>query len=190
MWMWGELYSLSMVQEHMVELLSLDYFSLFCVSASYSIDQDSLKAKYLDLQKQFHPDNFVANSDVLKRLSIELSAHINTAYKTLKSPLLRGIAFLSYYSIKLDLTKDTELPNTFLFEQMEFHDKIESASNEGGDDELEKIELEIIEAQSNLIVKITDYCSHGEYIQVKELLKQLAFYERLRGCVQCKIEHR
>ncbi|MBY0379473.1 MAG: Fe-S protein assembly co-chaperone HscB [Burkholderiales bacterium] len=184
----GEFHSLSKLKEHLIELLSLDCFSLFGISANYSIDETYLKYKYLELQKQSHPDNFVTNAELLKSLSLELSAHINNSYKTLKSPLLRAIAFLSHYGIEFNSNKETELPNNFLFEQIEFHDKIESANNDGNYDELVQIEQEILDSQSSLIAKITDYCAKHDFIQVKELLKQLAFYDRLRSSVESRIE--
>ena len=62
-----------------------NYFQLFEIEKSLFIDLNILEEKYLELQKEFHPDKYVNASEQEKRLSIQITSYINEAYNTLKN---------------------------------------------------------------------------------------------------------
>lgn len=165
------------------ELLGLDYFSLFELAPTFEIDQNILKVKYLGLQKQFHPDNFtnLTQHNELKSLISMLSARINDGFNNLKNPLSRGISLLKQNGIDFDLSKDTNLPPNFLFQQMEFHDNIEDAKKSGDLLLQEAILQKLLDAEKDLILQISSAFAHSNFINAKDLIKQLAFYERLKN---------
>lgn len=165
------------------KLLGLDYFSLFKITPSFEIDQSDLKMKYLDLQKQFHPDNFtnLTQDNELKSLVSMLSARINDGYNSLKNPLSRGILLLEQNGIDFDLSKDTNLPPNFLFQQIEFHDNIEDAKNSGDLMLQEALLQKLLDAEKDLILQISSSFAHSNFINAKDFIKQLAFYERLKN---------
>lgn len=58
-----------------------NYFDLFNIKPTYSLNPDELELKYLQLQKQFHPDNY---SDIQQQLNaINKTVELNDAYKVL-----------------------------------------------------------------------------------------------------------
>ena len=108
--------------------LADNYFRLFRLPESYSLNGSLLEKKYKDFQKVNHPD--VSK----KENAEELSAHINTAYATLKHPLRRAIYVLQLKQVDLDIA---DVEEEFLEKVVELKTQIE------GMDEAAKRALEI-----------------------------------------------
>ncbi|MCC2625692.1 MAG: hscB [Burkholderiales bacterium] len=114
--------------DNLTKILRQNCFEVFDLSLQYKVDHDALNNRYQQLQKQLHPDKYINHPD--SSLSIRVSAHINDAYNTLNSPLLKAIALLEQYGVILDLNKDKELPISILMEQMELYEEIEEANHD------------------------------------------------------------
>ena len=54
-----------------------NYFQLFEIEQSVFIDFNILEEKYLELQKEFHPDKYVNASDQEKRISLQILSLIH-----------------------------------------------------------------------------------------------------------------
>ncbi|MEN9390929.1 MAG: hypothetical protein RL017_226, partial [Pseudomonadota bacterium] len=78
--------------EQLNSLLKADAFQIFNLDYNYAIDLKVINSKYLQLQKQLHPDKWLNNSQF--NLILLVSAHINDKYKCIKSPVLRAIELL------------------------------------------------------------------------------------------------
>ncbi|KAF2187071.1 co-chaperone protein HscB, mitochondrial precursor [Zopfia rhizophila CBS 207.26] len=94
----------------------------------FSIDLPALKKEFLQLQAKAHPDLHAPEN---KNKAQALSARINEAYKTLKSPLLRAQYLLSLRGIDIheDETAKVEDPE-LLMEVLETRERIEEAESE------------------------------------------------------------
>lgn len=103
--------------------LAQDYFQLFGFPRSYQIDSDILMQRYRELQHSAHPDRFASASGQERRLSVQTAAHINEAYQTLKSPLLRARYLLEQSGIDA-MQQAPSLGNEFLLEQMELREQL------------------------------------------------------------------
>ena len=170
-------------------LLSSNYFVLFELDISFDIDQSDLYKKYLNLQKQFHPDQFVSSDKELKSLVISLSAHINSGYTTLKDPLLRSILLLELNKVVLNLVNETNLPTSFLLEQIELHEAIEDVKATKNILLLENLEAQLNKKELDITDKIAQLFRSGNLEEVKELVKQLSFYNRLHNTINLAFEH-
>ena len=53
----------------MQSLFEKDYFDLFGMEKSFSIDRMQLRDRLRELQKKFHPDNYASAGEQEKRLS-------------------------------------------------------------------------------------------------------------------------
>jgi molecular chaperone HscB len=171
------------------KILRQNCFEVFGLPLQYNIDQSVLSNKYQELQKQLHPDKFINHPDSL--LSVKVSAHINDAYTTLKSPLLIAIALLHLKGITFDLNIDKELPKDFLMEQMDLYEEIEDASHDI--EKLKVIANKLVINSNSLIDKIAynfvcvDSCLNADdklhknnlYSNIIEDIKKLAFYNKL-----------
>jgi molecular chaperone HscB len=107
------------------------YFEIFNIPQSYNLNLDELEGKYLQLQKEFHPDKLVNKSDGERLILANLSADVNDAYQILKSPLHRAEYVLSLHKIIVNAdAKDTIKPNTqILLEAMEMREQLEDVTS-------------------------------------------------------------
>jgi molecular chaperone HscB len=67
----------------------LDYFQRFGLPRHLTIDLQDLERRFYDLSRKFHPDLFQRRSDQEQAISLENSALLNVAYRTLRDPILR-----------------------------------------------------------------------------------------------------
>lgn len=68
-----------------------DYYSLFCLPASFKVDASGLRHQFLKLQRLLHPDNFSLANEETKDSSARWSSFLNKAYEILKDPQKRAI---------------------------------------------------------------------------------------------------
>ncbi|MFA5627306.1 MAG: Fe-S protein assembly co-chaperone HscB [Thiohalomonadaceae bacterium] len=104
-----------------------DYFQLFALAQDFSLDTESLAARYRDLQRAAHPDRYAGAGEHERLLAVQQAARINEAYQTLKDPLKRMQYMLSLHGIALPET-DTRMDAQFLMTQMELRESLESAT--------------------------------------------------------------
>ena len=67
-----------------------DYFTCFGLPRLLTIDAQALETKFYELSRTFHPDFFQRKTDAEQTISLENSALLNTAYRTLKDPIRRA----------------------------------------------------------------------------------------------------
>ncbi len=104
-------------------MLKQNYFELFGLEPGFEIDLSAIAERYRELQRSVHPDRFANASDQERLLSVQQAAHVNEAYQTLKSPLLRARYLLELQGIALNDT-DTTMDPMFLMEQMELRESL------------------------------------------------------------------
>lgn len=79
----------------------MNYFQLFHLPAQFELDLTELGTRYLELQRQFHPDKHAAGSERDKLMAVQQAANINDAYHSLKQPLLRAEHLLALRGLKI-----------------------------------------------------------------------------------------
>jgi molecular chaperone HscB len=159
--------------------MNKNYFSLFGLKAQYSQDLTIITARFYDLQKNFHPDNFVNTCISEKKCALDTAATINDAYKTLCSPLKRALYLLKMNGIDALNETDTVMPMDFLELQMELRETLAAISPtdaasmacfkakvEGAMDECEKY--------------ISDYLDQALFnLEAKIWVRKMQFYVKL-----------
>ena len=113
-----------------------NYFEIFGLPVDYTVDQELLADRFLDLQKEVHPDRFASRTDQEKRLAMQWATQVNTANETLRAPLSRAIYLLELRGIELE--HNPTLPPAFLMEQIELREQLESI--EEGEGSLEALD--------------------------------------------------
>ena len=113
-----------------------NYFEIFGLPVDYAVDQGLLADRFLDLQKQVHPDRFAAGTDQEKRLAMQWATLVNTANETLRAPLPRAIYLLALSGIELE--HNPTLPPALLMDQIDLREQLESI--EEGKGSLEKLD--------------------------------------------------
>jgi molecular chaperone HscB len=68
----------------------LDYFTCLGFPRRLTIDQSALETKFYELSRAFHPDFYQNKSAAEQAISLDNSALLNTAYRTLRDPIQRA----------------------------------------------------------------------------------------------------
>jgi molecular chaperone HscB len=103
-------------------------FAYFGLETHYSIDLELLETRYLDRQKQVHPDRFLANSEQEKLYAAAHALFVNEAYRTLKESYERALHLLMCSGYPLP-DKDAVVDVDFLENAMEKQEALAEASD-------------------------------------------------------------
>lgn len=109
----------------------VDYFRLLGVPQRYDLDGQTLRSKYLSLNRQAHPDFHTAESQESRDLSLDVASSLNNAYRTLAEPVSRAEYLMQLLGGKSS-AEDKSAPEGFLGEVMLLREEIDEA-RAGGD---------------------------------------------------------
>ncbi len=96
-------------------LRETDYFSCFELGYQLNIDLSILEKQYYTLSRKFHPDYYQQKSPEEQDISLENTALLNKAYRTLKDPQERASYLIRL--IEGDQPLETKAPSG-LFEEI------------------------------------------------------------------------
>jgi molecular chaperone HscB len=102
----------------------MNYYTLFELAETPRVDKQLLAAKYIALQKKYHPDFFTTDTETAQEEALEISAQINKAYNTFKNEDKTLAYFLAEKGI-IVADEKYNLPADFLMEMMELNEAIE-----------------------------------------------------------------
>ena len=99
-----------------------NYFTLFSLTPSYSIDLTALSTRYRELQSECHPDKHTNSPVEDQEHFAAKSALLNKAYRCLRDPYCRAKTLLQVVGVE---PTATNIENEFLMEMMDFNDEVE-----------------------------------------------------------------
>lgn len=154
-----------------------NYFALFQFPTAFALDAAELRARYLALQQQYHPDRFAAASDYEKRLAVSMSATVNDAYAVLKKPLSRMVYLLKLHGHDALAETNTSVPEDFLEQQMQWREALMDA----GDDAtaLAALADEIAQARGAVVQQACDHADVQAYEAAVASVRQWVYLEKL-----------
>lgn len=119
-----------------------NFFQLFDLSPTFSLDVAGLDAPYRGLQYRFHPDRFATRTTKERRFSLEQVTRLNQAYKTLRDALSRAGYLLDLLGHAADGQRKSD--PAFLMEVMESRETLEEVDMKADDawDRLEDLRKE------------------------------------------------
>ena len=100
-----------------------NHFEIFGLPVGFAVNLLALEARYLELQREVHPDRHAAGSEAEQRLAMQWAAQVNTARATLTDPLQRAIYLLQLHGCELE--ENPDLPPTFLMEQIALRESLD-----------------------------------------------------------------
>lgn len=153
-----------------------NYFQLFEIEKSVFIDFNVLEEKYLELQKEFHPDKYVNASDQEKRISLQITSYINEAYNTLKNDYLKSIYLLKIEGYKLEDQNNTISDSVFLMHQMELREEFEKIKINKNPKEHKNLCIKIKELKNKCLEKFRINYEKKLYKDASEQIKKMKFY--------------
>ena len=154
----------------------MNYFELFEFEIAPIIDKSLLTKKYLQLQKQYHPDNYSLSDENEQNQSLEMSSFINKAFAVFKDDL-KTIGY--FLEIKGLISEDEkyQLPSAFLMEMMEVNEQIDEGDFVASS--LEPIQHDLDQEIQFVIQKGTLGFTDEELLKVKEFYYKKKYLKRI-----------
>ena len=156
-----------------------NYFELFSLKVDFAIDLSALEYTYQTQIAQYHPDKFATADDKKKVTAIQNTSLINTAFDTLKSPLLRATYLLELQGINAFDEKDTQMDVDFLMSQIELRESLEAIKTTKDEMALEDFIVDITGKVVQNIEEIQHLFKVDKFNKIKNLVRELKFYTQL-----------
>ena len=154
-----------------------DYFALFQLKPQFKIDRQALESAYLTVQQKVHPDMHAQASDSDKRVSMQLSALANSAYRTLMNPIQRGLYMCSRNGVDPQLETNTAMPAQFLMQQMEWRETLDDVRDQPS--KLDELYKEVEQTRANLLKEVeTSIDGANDFELAAKQLRALLFIDK------------
>ncbi len=124
----------------------MNYFEFYGIPESFEIDAVSLKKKFYELSKKYHPDFYAAESAEKQEEVLELSTFNNKAYQVLSNADKRTEYILRQHKLLAEGDKYPLSPD-FLMEMMELNEQLIDAEDEAT---INTIKVSVKEASDSL----------------------------------------
>lgn len=145
-----------------------NHFVIFSLSEIFALDLDALEKKYLEFQKQFHPDNSSSHD-------IDRSIAINEAYEILKNPLKRASHILQLNGI--DIEDDSHAPRVdvaTLTQVLEIREKVFENSAE----ENENLKKDLSKKIKSLINEAASSLENKDFSSAAQILIRAKYFDK------------
>lgn len=161
-------------------------FELFGLPQQFAQDRAAIDARWKDLQRQAHPDNFAAQGAAAQRVAMQWSVRINEAYQRLKDPLKRAAYLCELHGAPVNAQDNTAMPAEFLMQQMEWREALDESQDAAALDalgaEVGRSRKDALQRCEQLIDGARDYA--GAVAQVRALM----FIERFAQDIDNRYE--
>lgn len=172
MWLWRVV--------HCLEFTTMqNYFELFSLAVGFDLDTKVLADLYQTQIAQHHPDKFVTKSEKEQLFALQNTALINTAFDTLKSPLLRATYLLELQGINAFDEKDTQMDVDFLMAQIELRESLEAIEKSKDELALDDFIADVGGKIKTNIEQIQVFFKENNLDKIKNLVRELKFYIQL-----------
>ena len=118
---------------------------------------------------------------MVKSIALQNTSLINTAYDTLKSPLLRATYLLELQDINAFDEKDTQMNIDFLMNQIALREQLESLEVDKDELALDDFIEQVSQKVTQNIEQISQLFELNEFDKIKNLVRELKFYTQLNA---------
>ena len=161
-------------------------FELFAVPEQFAQDRAVLDDRWKDLQREAHPDKFMAQGAAAQRLAMQWSVRINEAYQRLKDPLKRATYLCERHGAPVNAENNTAMPSAFLMQQMVWREALDDATSI---DDLNEISIQASSAKREALQQ----CEHlldvqHDYPQAVAQVRAMMFIDKFARDLQDRID--
>ncbi|MBK6388937.1 MAG: Fe-S protein assembly co-chaperone HscB [Rhodoferax sp.] len=161
-------------------------FELFAIPEQFAQDRAVLDARWKDLQREAHPDKFMAHGAAAQRLAMQWSVRINEAYQRLKDPLKRATYLCERHGAPVNAENNTAMPSAFLMQQMVWREALDDAKSV---DDLHEISVQASSAKREALQQ----CEHlldvqHDYPQAVAQVRAMMFIDKFTRDLQDRID--
>lgn len=163
--------------------LKQNYFQLFSIPVAFDVDTVALKARYLELQRNLHPDRFANSTANEKLLSIQTSSYINEALNVLLSPVKRAAYLLQLLGCSVDFETNVAMAPDFLVEQMELRELLDTVKTAADPEaHLNEFVERVDRKAAELVIEFNTI--YKDYLQANTVAEQSALLEHGEMCAR------
>ena len=160
----------------------MNYFELFEMPISLTIDKKYTQDKYFELQKKYHPDFFSNENEAEQDAVLEKSSLINKAYDTFQNEN-ETMKYVLQLKNLLEDEEKYQLPPEFLAEMMELNESlmdVEDSSLEEAQTKISQLEKHLYDKVQNIIEYYSEDTTTGEQLlQVKDYNYKKKYLNRI-----------
>jgi molecular chaperone HscB len=109
----------------------MEYYRVLELEPKLALDTSALQKRFYDLSRQWHPDRFTSHSIAEQAASLEKTALLNDAFRTLRDPVLRGEYVLAQHSLEASGQRGHDVPAALLEEVLELNEALAEADKTG-----------------------------------------------------------
>ncbi len=161
-------------------------FELFELPEQFGQDRAVIDARWKDLQRQAHPDKFVAQGGATQRLAMQWSVRINEAYARLKDPLKRAAYLCELHGAPIQAENNTAMPAAFLMQQMQWREALEEAADGA---QLDALGKEVAQARRAALAQCQQLLDQARnYPDAAQQVRALMFIERFSRDVHDRLD--
>lgn len=102
-----------------------DYYQFLGLEPRLDLEREDLERRFYDLSRRLHPDRFARATPEEQQRSLEGTAILNDAYRTLREPVSRAEYFLRLQGVDLSDQKSRDVPPELLEEVFELNMALE-----------------------------------------------------------------
>ncbi len=110
-----------------------DYFKFFDLPKRLSVDTGDLQQRFYRLSRLLHPDRYTRGPSTERQFSLEATAILNDAYRTLRDPVARAEYVLKENGFEMAEQRSKDVPPELLEEVFELNMALEELR--GGDED-------------------------------------------------------
>ncbi len=166
----------------------MNYFELFDIPVSLSVDKASIKSQFYALSRKYHPDFYAQSSQEEQFEVLETSALLNKAFKTFndESETLKYVLQLKGL---LEEEEKYQLPKDFLIEVMDINEQLMDAKMGSNEMQMKSIKEVINNLKTAIyepVKSIVEQYKEGvtteeELLQVKAYYFKKKYLDRMDG---------
>jgi molecular chaperone HscB len=160
--------------------LTKNYFDLFKLPVDYRLKRSELDCRYQSLQRQVHPDRYVAADEREQLFAVQAASQVNRAYQTLRSPLQRAVYMLELAGID-PADHSISIPPEFLGEQIDLREQLANAPAASNPAiELSKLKAHADAFSTRLYDELNVQFENNDYQAAVITVQKLQFFRKLQ----------
>jgi molecular chaperone HscB len=160
-------------------------FDLFDLPRRFEQERARIDARWKELQREAHPDNFAAQGAAAQRIALQWSVRINEAYQRLKDPLKRAGYLCELRGAPIEAHSNTAMPGEFLLEQMDWREALDEADSE---EEVQALSDRVMARRRAMLARIQQLLDvENDAREAAQQVRALMFIERFALDIESRL---
>jgi molecular chaperone HscB len=152
-----------------------DYFEVFGLESRLALDTADLQKRFYALSRQVHPDRYTQKTDQERACSLEATAVLNDAFRTLRDPVSRAEYVLKKQGFDIGEQRSKDVPPELLEEVFDLNLALEELRS-GDDDartQLEEAERRFLAMRGEIDAQLEQLFVRYDLARDREVLAEI-----------------